>query len=259
VNFRDLVGQGRNSQASMAMAGLYANRNEAWGTPRAHGGDFRKSPYHLVPVNPLFPIIKRYNFFTAYDVDTTNVWDESNSGSGTGLTCQDGRGGYATVVNAASDNNYYFYEGKYKNGTLATGKNTWLSGEIAVKTAVAAEIFFGLCATISGNLFDNRADAIGFYTDPDNDASGLLRCECSKDSSASQSSSTESLADATRVKLSVIVGGTSVAYFAVDDVVKKAISTNVPTTDLAFCFGIRNGAGAANELDIYPTTLILER
>jgi len=259
VNMKDLVSRGRNTQDIMNMAGLYANRDEAWGTPRAHGGDFRQSPYHLFPVNPLVPILKRFSFFTAYDVNTTNVWDETNSGSGTGLACQDGRGGAAKVVNAASDNNYYFYEGKYKNATLENAKNTWLIGEIAVKTAVSAEIFFGLCAAISGTLFDNRADAIGFYSDPDNDASGLLRVECSKDSTATQASTGISMADATTIRLGIAIGGAGQVAFSVNDVVKKGMSTNIPTANLAVCFGIRNGLAAANELTIYPITLGMER
>jgi hypothetical protein len=256
-SMKDLVRRGRTGRNTIVEeAGLYVNPSDDWGIPRANAGDHLQSPYHLMSLNPLASIFHQYGFFNAYDVNTTNVWDQVASGSGTGLTVQAGRGGYAKIVNGASDNHHYYYQAKYQTATLAAGKMTWLIGEIMIKDVDQCDMFFGLCKTIaSGEIFANRVDAVGFYM---TDGSALLRCETSKASTATQASSAVSAVDLTRVRLALTIEAASKVHFFIDGVHKKTITTNIPTANLAVSFGLQNGEGAANEMTIYPIRLGME-
>lgn len=257
MTYRDLVKNGRlGRNSTMEEAGFYANPTEAWGNPRINAGDFQQSPYHLMSVNPLYSVFHQFGFFNAYDVNTTNVWDQTASGSGTALTVQAGRGGFAKFVNGASDNNHYYYQSKYQTAALAAGKMTWIVGDFIIKDVDQCDFFFGLCKTIaSGDIFANRVDSVGFYM---TDESALLRCECSNTSTATQASSGASAVDLTRVRLAISIEASVRANFFVNDVHKKTISTNLPTANLAVSFGLQNGEGAANELSIYPIRLGME-
>lgn len=249
---------GRRNSRDMERAGLYANMSQPWGTPRANAGDAKQSPYHLFPLNFLYPITKTFGFFNAYDVNTTNVWDEVASGSGTALTVQAGRGGYAKFVNGATDNNHYYYQTKYQTATLATAKYTWIVGDFIIKDVDQCDFFFGLCKTIaSGEIFANRVDSVGFYM---TDGSALIRCETSKASvvTGTQASSGVSAVDLTKVRLAMLISGQEEVNFYVNDAWKKTYKTNIPTENLAVSFGLQNGTGAANELSIYPIRLGME-
>jgi hypothetical protein len=135
-----------------------------------------------------------------------------------------------------------------------------LTAEIIVKTVAKADIYFGLCAKIlSGNLFDNRVNGIGFYTLADTDGNGLLRIESMKATVATQASAGVSMADGVKVKLGLVAVGLYKVCFYVDDIYRGIITTNIPTVDLNVCFGCRNGEGAANEFSINTINVAMER
>jgi len=180
-----------------------------------------------------------FQFKTAYDVDTTNVWTEGTDGSPT-FAVQDARGGKAMISPPTGDNNHAYYITNYEIAGLSAGKGLWILGSIELADADDADWFWGLCAKVSAAdaLFDARVNAVGFYGA---DGSALINCE-TKLTTASQVSSGESLADATEKELAIRVDGVSRAWFYVNGAYVAMRDTYIPTTELAVAFGVRNGA-----------------
>lgn len=243
---------------SFITAGLYNRVNDPKGATRHRGSNRTTDQLHFKPNLPTIPkygFVKVWSFVNLHDVDTTNVWDETNSGSGTSLTPQDARGGYAKVTNAATDNSYYFYESKYEIAKLSSSKGLWFRSHFKVGDADQADLFVGLCARLaSGNLFDNRVDSIGFYLE---DGSALLKIECGKNGTATQTTTTKTVSDGTALSLGIHVVSTSIVeFFAGEDYIGE-IKTNLPDdTELAFSFGVRNGQASANNMSIGRTILL---
>jgi len=216
-------------------------------------------PFAYMPALPAIGIdahIGIWQFNNAYHVNTTNVWTQVNSGSGTALTVQDtgGRGGVAKVVNAATDNSYYGYFSKYSVAKLQASKGLWMHMLLGIKDVDQADWFFGLCGYVaSAGLFDSRRDSIGFYGV---DGSANINCETAKDTTATQSTAKGTLSDysSTFKELGIFCNGTSGVYFYISDASGKLSyvathTTNLPDDqEINVAFGIRNGQAAANEL-----------
>jgi hypothetical protein len=193
-------------------------------------------------------------------VNTTNMWDETNVGSGTSLTVQDLAGGKAKVTNGTTDNNYYFYQSKYEVGGLASGKGLWLMGAIEIADVDQADWFWGLCKRLAtGTLFDNRVDGVGFYG---SDGSANINCETRKNSTNTAATNKGTLVDATRKRLGLYIDGTSRVFFYIGDAAENLayvaqIATNLPDDELlTVSFGIRNGQDAANTLILSQVDLV---
>ncbi len=244
---------GQNSNPSRrwmnAMVGFYQKSADPSWLRRHDGG-----PMDSMPVNPpyLHPVV--FKFLTAYDVDTTNVWDEVAAGSGTGLAIQDARGGKAKFVNGGSDNNAYTYTSKYEVAKLASGKDLWFWTTIAIADVSEADLFVGLSAKIgSGVLFDNRVDAIGFYM---TDGDATLFCECNKNGTPTQTTSGVDLADGIEKYVGFRVKSNTKVDFYVGDSGNKpqlvtTMNTNLPDDEeMTVAFALRNGTGAANNMTI---------
>jgi hypothetical protein len=243
---------------AIEQAGGYPIAGEPVGIDRVNSGDNLQSGYHGFPRASIFANILEWQFKSAYDVDATNVWDMANTGSGTVLTPQDGRGGWAKVVNHDTNNDYYSYQSKYKPIALASGKSIWIVTEIKVKVVGQADIFVGLTpAVATTSIFDARVDSVGFYLA--DEGAGLLYAETSKASSATQTSTGVTMVDATSIKLGIKIDGLTHAYFYVNDVYKVVHITNLPTVDMGFAFAIRNGEGAANEFSINTIFVGMDR
>jgi hypothetical protein len=228
------------------------------GTIRHRGTNRTTDAAHFMPNMPPEPIPalrNTWDFQNTSDVDTTNVWDESNSGSGTSLTVQDERGSFAKVTNAATNNSYYFYESKYELGLLVANKGLWFRSHFQILDVDQADMFIGLCARLaSGTLFDNRVDSIGFYLE---DGSAQMKIEASKDSTATQTNTGISISDGAEVSVAFRVVSTGVIEFHIDESSAGVIQTNLPDdTELAFSFGVRNGQASANTMSIGRTTLV---
>ena len=214
---------------------------------------------HFAPSQPslcLYGPSNIWEFKSDLDVDTTNVFDETNDGAGTSLVVQDELGGFAKVTNNAGDDKYYFYESKYEVADLETDKDLWFRTHIQIGDVSEADMFVGLCARLAaGNLFDTRVDSIGFYLV---DGSGILQCEASKDSTPTQTATAKTMTDGTTVALGFHVTKDNRVEFWIDDDKTAVIdiATNMPDdTEMAFSFGIRNGTGSANTMSVGRTIL----
>lgn len=195
-------------------------------------------------------------FKNAYEVNTTNVWDEASAGSGTGLTVQDEDGGVGKFTNGTADNNNYAYFAKYETVKLEANKGIYLRTRIKIGDVDRADWFFGLCAQLgSGNLFDNRVDSIGFHG---TSGSANISAECAKNGSATTSHGKGTLTDATWMPLCIHVDGTSRVYFFVNNAGVGPLAATLPDDEeLCVAFGCRNGQAAANTMSI--TTIILAK
>jgi len=231
------------------MAGFYQKSTDPSWLRRHDGG-----PMDSMPVNPpyLHPVV--FKFQDAYDINTSNVWSEAASGSGTGLAVQDARGGKAKFTNGGSDNNYYSYFSKYEVAKLASGKDLWFWTTIAIADVSEADLFVGLCAKLgSGDIFDNRVDAVGFYM---TDGDETLFCECNKDGTPTQTTSGVDLADGIEKFVGFHVKSNTKVEFYVGDSGNKpqlvtSMSTNLPDDEeMTVAFALRNGTTAANALTI---------
>jgi hypothetical protein len=247
----------KDKRKGNALMLLYENPDDPLGISRIDGISNTHSFWHDFPNVDMFANILKWEFKTAYDVNATNVWTQVAGGSGTVLTVQDVRGGFAKAINGASDDNYYGYSAKYSNCTLEALKLTWFQTQIAVKDVSEADLFVGLMTpAATTGIFDARVDSIGFYL---TDGSGLLYRETSKTSTPTQVSTGITMADTVVIKLGFVVVSTTAVYFYVDEQYVGCSTTNIPTAALGPAFGLRNGAAAANELSINTINVGLER
>jgi hypothetical protein len=253
------------SKAIAATVGLYELGSDPAGEMRFSAGGREQNVFDLLLSNPAVSPDTRVihmPFLDDYDINTTNRWDESNSGSGTSLTIQDAIGNKAKVTNGGLDNNYYYYELKYEKAQLQSGKDVWFYTSIEIGDVDEADLFVGLCADLaSGDLFDNRVDCIGFTLA---DGSAILQAVCTKDSTGSPTSTALTLSDATEYWVGFHSNGTSYVDFFAGikgaETQRVRISTNLPDDEiLAPAFGIRNGTGGANTLTISDIWCFVDR
>ena len=214
-------------------------------------------PFAACPATPPLGASAHLNIFqfnSAYDINTSNKWIQGNSGSGTPLTVQDERGGVAKFVNGSADNDYYQYISRYEIARASTGKGLWMDGLIKIADADKADWFWGLSAKLSsGNLFDNRVDAVGFYGVS---GSTSVSTESRKDSSATQKHNIGSLSDDSWMLLHIYVQGTKRVYFYArlpneTEWNVHIIEANLPDDEeLSVAFGCRNGQASANAMTV---------
>jgi len=252
-------------KGTLASAGLYELGTDEPGELRFNAGGRERNVFDLLMNKPAISPKSRIvyiPFDNDYAVNTTSVWDESNSGSGTGLTIQDAIGNKAKFTNGGSDNNYYYYEYKYEKGKLQSGKDLWFYTSIEIADADEADMFVGLCADLaSGNLFDNRVDAVGI-TLADGDAT--LNGVCTKNGTGSPSTMSVDVSDGTEIYVGFhSYGVTHVDFFAGvvgSDAHRLRITSNLPDDEeLAPAFGLRNGTGSANAMTISDIWLLMDR
>ena len=227
------------------------------------GGAYDKNVGHYMPTLPLFGGFEFLPFFMhrTIDTDTTDIWTEAHSGTGTGLTLQDADGGRAKIVNGTGDNNYYTYFSNGEIVKLSANRQIYLFAHaLKIKDVDQADWFMGLCAKLgSGNLFDNRVDAIGFYG---TDGSALIRAETNKDGTASQVSTGQSLTDDTEEWLGLHINGTTAVYFYTGNArgYRCLRTASIPDNEeLAVAFGCRNGQAAANEMTVGQIDIVRGR
>lgn len=252
-------------QALMATAGLYEVGGEK-GDLRFNAGSRSRNVFDLLPTNPaISPRVRNVYvpFQTAYDVHAT-VWDESSQNTGTVLTIQDAVGNKAKFINDTGDNDYYYYEYVYEKVQLIAGKDIWFYTSIEIGDVTEADMFVGLCADLgSGNLFDNRVDAIGFTL---LDGSAVLNAVCTIDSTGSPAAGdpTISMEDGQEMWLGFHSKGTDyIDFFAGikgSETRRWRVLANLPTDEiLAPAFGLRNGTNAPNTMTISDIWCLIDR
>lgn len=244
----------------LGILGFYAEPTDSNYELRHWGGADNESPAHLMPQVPIMPAnrhTKVWRFVNNEDVGS-GVWDSTNVGAGTALAVQDERGGVAKVTNGASDNNYYFYESKKELAQIIAGKSLWLSMEgVRIADVDQADMFVGLCARLaSGNLFDNRVNAVGFYL---TDGSALIRGETRSGGVATPNAAfATDMSDNIFVKLELWVKRNERVMFFADGSYLGENHLTLPSTEMCFAFGCRNGQASANALSIKEVRLIQE-
>lgn len=254
-------GRIRSSKAKRLMhlvGHIHQKYQDPRGSMRHRGRSSLTDPLHYAPILPSVPVdglVNVWDFENAHDVDTTNVWDETADGSGTSLTVQDARGGFAKVTNSAVEDEYYFYQSKYEVAKISSTKDMWFRSRFIVGDADEADFFIGLCARLaSGTLFANRVDSIGFYAE---DGSTTINIEAGKDGTATQVGTSGVLADDTEITVELHVSQDDKIYFFINAENVGEITTNLPDdAELAFSFGIQNGTGSANTLQVGRTVLL---
>lgn len=254
------------AQAGLAICGFYELSSDEKGDLRFNAGGRDRNVFDMMPANPAFSPRARnviIRFQTAYDVHAT-VWDQSKQNDGTVLTIQDAIGNKAKFVNDTGDNDYYYYEYVYEKAKLRSGKDLWFQTSIEIKDVDQGDMFVGLCARLaSGNLFDNRVDAIGFVL---TDGGATLKAVCTKDGTGSAAAGDPSfdLTDETECWLGFHSNGTSyVDFFAGakgSETHRWRITANLPDDEeLAPAFGLRNGTTAANSMTISDIMCLMDR
>jgi len=239
--------------------GLYQYSDDPFGMLRNNEKDTTKAWWHNAPHKPGDPLRRpahRYFFNRTEDVGTGR-FAETAVGSGTVLTLQDRRGGWAKFTNAAADNDHYYYEAVNEIALMVDGQHIWFDTEIEITDVDQADMFIGICATLgSGNLFDNRVDCIGFTLA---DGSGALQYVTTKDGTGAAAATGETLADLTAVKLSFVVTGLTRVDFYVNDNYVTTSESDVPDDEeMGLSFGLRNGEAVANAMSIATTTILLD-
>lgn len=260
------MAQSNASRARGASAGMYLLPSDPIGARRHFGGDKRTGLFHSMPFNPSQPIYAYshpFYFKNAYDVDTSNVWDEANTGSGTVLTVQDARGGKAKATNGSAENDFYTYFSKYEIAKLAAGKDLWFYTSMQIGDVSEADWFVGLCTTLgSGNLFDDRVDSIGFYGA---DGSANINVECRKDGTPTQSTAVDTIADGIEKWVGFhVISTTEVVFFTATsgdrDSFRAAVLSNLPDDEeMCIAFGCRNGTTSGNTLQMSTIWVIQDR
>lgn len=242
---------------------------------RHHWDGWYDTPWEYTPNIPSlspYPNNNIWQFVSPADVDTMlfPVFSPASVGSGSALAVQDAAGGQAKFTTGATSGNYYYYFANRETGRFRTDKGLWFSTCIEISNVNIADMFVGLCARLaSGNLFDNRVDAVGFYMtsgDP------TLKIEARKNGTATQAEATECGDASNNMKLILhfqAFGTSGVNFFIENQGSQSQIYTmesvgrilnNLPDDEeLAFCFGLRTGGNEAVSFAIETTNLIQDR
>jgi len=243
----------------MSDFGLYQYVDEPFGVLRNSEKDTTYAWWHdaiTKPADPLRRPAHSYLFGRAIDV-SSDRFSQSNAGSGTVLTVQDRRSGWAKFTNGPANNNYYYYVAVNEIAAMAPGKHIWFDTEIEITDVQKADMFVGLCAKLSsGNLFDNRVDCIGFSMV---NGGADLQYVASKDGSGNPADTGVVLSSLTTVRLSFVVTNLTRVDFHVNDRYVANLKANLPNDEeMAVAFGLRNGDPSANAMSITTTTVLLD-
>lgn len=232
--------------------------------------DDRTGPHHEQKSMPPIPFLAdnvMWMFRKSSDV-SSDSWDITEVGSGSQLALQDQLGGTAKFTLGSADNNYQTYFSK--SGHLQIPAN----GVVTVKFGLRildpdqCDMFFGFCETLaSGNLFDNRVNAVGIYLE---DGSASLAAESRSGGSANSDTGIYTIREdvweyfvfgihcknsESRKAVSIFTheaptpSGHELAYF----------TSTIPTAAMKLAFGLRNGQASANAMTICSINMVVDR
>lgn len=259
--------QGKSSASNWFLAthGLHHYYGDEEGVFRNWKGGPSEFLWHNSPSHPGMPLDGNTVFWLfrkSGDV-SSDAWDITEVGSGTQLALQDERGGVAKATPGAADNNYQQYFSKSE--IVQIGSTGVVVYEVKVRVADVdqADMFVGLCSKLgSGNIFDNRVDAIGFYLAD----GGATIYGITEKAGASLATGLTTLADDTWVRLGINIScnpddSTKYVNYFVNRVLYETHDVTegdrVPTEAMCFAFGIRNGQASANGFSIATPAYII--
>lgn len=243
-------------------------RDTEVGLLRHFSGGPQESLWNYAPSEPPYPLLRARTFIWTFEdsvqtkTDTVDAnaykWKETNDGSGAALGPLDVVGGAAQFTNNGADDKYYFYESFAEIAQLVPTYDLWFKAVIQVSDATQSDMFIGLCARITGNLFDNRVNCVGFRK---TDGNTNIDLETSLASSATRETAAGTLVDDTDIELGFhYVGGGSTpeVLFFIDKAFTKKITATLPTTEMCVSFGLRNGEAVAKVMKIKTIQLMIE-
>lgn len=253
---------GRYTSTFAGRIRAFCNFHRFRGDPRAvlrhKAGDLLDTLFGYIPEKPSYglKLIKNQvvDFMTDQEimsstVDATNFkWVQSVAGVGTAIAIQNVRTGEASVITGATSGNYYFYQMPFTTAQVRGAKAMWMDWRIKLSDATACDLFIGVCNIIPGgqNLFDNRANAVGFRKDS---GDALIDVEATVGGAATSGASGSSMADGTYVRLGFkYFPPDGHLLFYVNDTQVYRLTSGLPSALMAVSFGIRTGAAAGKSL-----------
>ena len=243
----------------MSDVGLYQYIDEPFGVLRNSEKDTTYAWWHDSITKPADPLRRpAHSYLFGRDIDvSSDRFSQGASGSGTVLTVQNRRSGWAKFINGSGDNEYYYYVAVNEIAAMAPGKHIWFDTEIEITDVQKADMFVGLCSKLSsGNLFDNRVDCIGFTLA---NGGADLQYVASKNGTGGPADTGVVLSSLTSVKLSFVATNLTRVDFHVNDRYVANLKTNLPNDEaMAVAFGLRNGEASPNAMSITTTTVLLD-
>lgn len=195
---------------------------------------------------------KYHTYFNDFDAYAAGDWvvTETQAGATQALTAGDG--GLLLLTNSAADDDVNSLQSAVANFTLTAGKKTFFKCRFKVSDATQSDVMVGLVVVDTSPFASAPTDGIYFRKD-DGDANIDFSVRKDASTGANNVNTVGTLADDTFVELAWYYDGVSLAYYAVDGVIKgslDATSTYLPDTTLAVTMSLQNGEAAAKTMTI---------
>lgn len=205
-----------------------------------------RSFFHNFPLSRDPDYVSLWDDFVMVDDDQTNDWTVVKDSSASVGIVADTRGGELLLSSQATTDD----DGSSIQGNEifapAAGKEIWFETRIKVADADDMDVFVGLTENFASNpeAVLTASNRIGFQI---NDGSASILCKSEASDVETSKDSEEDAADATYVKLSFHVVGTSLIEFFVNRIKVAEIETNIPTANMAVALFELSGSNSGTK------------
>lgn len=183
------------------------------------------------------------DFLDESDIDITSNYTSTETEGGAGDTVisvlAGSRNGILSIVNDAADNDLTSLQQKNEIWKLTAGKVTYFETLLSISVPAEADFFIGLAITDTSPL--DATDFLGFNL---TDASAVLLCKTTKNSTETSTSSGISAVTLTNIKLAMYCNGVGSVEFYINDNKVATHTTNI-CDDEELCFTIHSQNGEA--------------
>ncbi len=196
-----------------------------------------------------------FNDFYVYDA-TDWVLTTQETGSATEVIADDEVGGVLTITNGTADTDHDNFQLSNDGGTddsevfsFAVGKKAWFDTRFKSNDGDKVTIHIGIHIVNTDPVATAPTDGIYFKTTT---ATGDISLIVRKNAVQTAAAGLATLGDDTFVRLSYYWDGVDTIFGFVDGVEATSLSSgNLPDDDyMALSFGVENGEGVANTLEI---------